>query len=128
MRLRKAALFLTTSLLSAPASAAEKCGNPLISTCINSDNVWPHAGPSQLLTIGGTETVGKGQVGFGLFATYLSRPITLHVPSPSPGAGGTDQYAVNDQVNGSFLWAYGVTDRLELDFILPITFGQGGGG
>ena len=27
------------------------------------------------------------------------------------GAGGSDQYAVNDQVNGTFLWAYGVTDR-----------------
>jgi hypothetical protein len=129
MRLSRAALVLLAPVfLAPPASAAERCGNPLISTCINSDTVWPHAGPAQLLTIGGSETVAKGQVGFGLFTTYLSRPITLRVPSPSPGPGGTDQYAVNDQVNGSFLWAYGVTDRLELDFILPITFGQGGGG
>jgi hypothetical protein len=26
------------------------------------------------------------------------------------------------------LWTYGVTDRLELDFALPVTFGQGGAG
>src|SRR6476646_911615 len=91
--------------------AAEHCGNPLISTCINDDTFWPHAGPQQMLTVGGTETVAKGQVGFGLVTSYLSRPITLHLPSPGPR--GSDAYAINDQVNGTFLWAYGVTDRLE---------------
>ncbi len=114
------------ALLSTRARASENCGSPLVTTCINSDTLWPHAGPSQFLTVGGTETVAKGQVGFGLFATYLSRPITLHLPSPGPG--GSSQYAVNDQVNGTFLWAYGVTDRLELDVALPVTFGQGGAG
>jgi hypothetical protein len=109
-----------------PASAAERCGNPLISACINDDTLWPHAGPAQFLGVGGSETVAKGQVGFGLVTSYLSRPITLHLPSPGPG--GSSSNAINDQVNGTFLWAYGVTDRLELDVALPITFGQGGGG
>ena len=105
---------------------ARPCASALVSTCINDDTLWPHAGPSQLLTVGGAETVASGQIAFGIVTTYLSRPIILH--SPSPGPGGTDQLAINDQVNGNFLWAYGVTDRLELDLALPITFGQGGAG
>jgi hypothetical protein len=47
---------------------------------------------------------------------------------PSPGGPGSHQYAVNDQVNSTFLWAYGVTDRLELDLALPITLAEGGTG
>jgi hypothetical protein len=31
-------------------------------------------------------------------------------------------------VNGTFMWSYGVTDRLQLDFDVPMTFGQGGTG
>jgi hypothetical protein len=46
----------------------------------------------------------------------------------APGAAGSDQYVVNEQANGTFLWAYGVTDRLELDLALPLTFAQGGTG
>ena len=118
--------FLLVALSVPSAQSAENCGNPRVSTCINGDTLWPHAGPSQMLTVGGTETVARRQVGFGLVTTYLSRPITLHLPSPGPR--GSDHYVVNDQVNSTFLWAYGVTDRLELDFALPITLGQGGAG
>jgi OOP family OmpA-OmpF porin len=105
---------------------ATDCSGTLASTCINDDTLWPHAGASRFVGFGGTETVASGAIAFGLVTTYLSRPIVIHTPSPGPG--GTDQYAINDQVNGNFLWAYGVTDRLELDVILPITFGQGGTG
>ena len=105
---------------------ANDCSSPLLSTCINDDTFWPHAGASQMLTVGGVETIAKGQVGFGLVTSYLSRPITLHLPSPGPR--GSDQHVIDDQVNGTFLWGYGVTDRLELDFALPLTFGQGGAG
>ena len=105
---------------------ATDCGTRLVSTCINDDAFWPHAGASQFLGVGGTETVQPGHLGFGLVTSYLSRPILLHTPPPGPG--GTDSYAINDQVNGSFLFAYGVTQRLELDVVLPVTFGQGGSG
>jgi hypothetical protein len=121
-----ALLTLQLAALAPSAHAADRCGNPRISTCINSDTFWPHAGAAQMLTVGGTETVTRGQMGFGLVTSYLSRPITLHLPSPGPG--GSDAYVINDQVNGTFLWGYGVTNRLELDVALPITFGQGGSG
>ena len=107
------------------AHADDPCrASPLLSTCINSDNLWPHPGPQIFATVGGVETVAEGKFGFGLVTDYISRPIVFHVPAP--GAG--DQYAIDNQVNGSFLWAVGVTRRLELDLALPVTFGQSGSG
>lgn len=105
---------------------AKECTNPLVNTCINSDTFWPNPGPTRFATVAGTETVGQGQVAFGLMATYISRPVVLRVASPGPG--GSDQYAVDNQVTGNFLFAYGVTPRLQLDFALPYTFVQSGAG
>lgn len=115
---------LTALTLAAPAHATDCSG--IESTCINSDILWPHAGAARFVSIGSTETVTPGQLGFGLVTSVLSRPIVLHVPTPGPG--GSDQYAVDNQVNGTFLWAYGVTDRLELDLAVPLTFIQSGAG
>jgi len=111
-------------LCARPARATD-CSGPL-SPCIDDDVLWPHAGAGRFAAIGGTETVAPREIGFALVTSYLSRPIVLKVASP--GGGGSDQYAVADQVDGTFLWSYGVTDRLELDAALPITFAQGGAG
>lgn len=119
-----ASTLLVASLLSPSAWAT--CDNLHASACINSDTLWPHAGPARFASIGGAETVADGRVSFGLFTSYQSRPIVLAVPSPGPN--GTDAAAIDDQVTGTFLFAYGVTKRLELDLMLPITFGQGGSG
>ncbi len=116
---------LLTTLWATPADA-KPCSNPLVSTCINSDTFWPNPGPTRFATVGGTETLGQGQAGFGLVATYLSRPIVLRVASPGPG--GSEQYVVDNQVTGNFLFAYGVTERLQFDFALPVTFLQSGAG
>lgn len=128
MRARCAALsflFGISAFGAARSARATDCNVPL-STCINDDVLWPHAGPSHFIAVGSTELTAPGQLGFGLVTSYLSRPIAFLVPTPGPG--GTEQYAVNDQVNGTFLWSYGVTRQLELDFALPVTFGQGGAG
>lgn len=115
-----------TLLVPSEARAADPCqAAPLVSTCVNSDTLWPHAGAQTFATVGGVDTVEPGRFGFGLVTDYLSRPIVLNVPS---GSGGTAQYAVDNQVNGTFLWAVGITRRLELDLALPITFGQDGSG
>ncbi len=98
----------------------------IVSPCINDDTLWPHAGPARFVAIGAGETVASGQIGFGLVTSYLSRPIVFRVASP--GGAGTDEPAVADQVDGTFLWSYGVTRRLALDIALPLTFGQGGAG
>jgi len=112
------------SLLCAPGARATDCSG-FFSTCVNDDILWPHAGPSRFVAVGSTETVAAGQVGFGLVTSYLNRPVIL---ATRLGGAETDQYAINDQVNGTFLWSYGVTSRLELDLAVPLTFGQGGTG
>jgi hypothetical protein len=109
-----------------PARAAD-CADALRSTCIQSETYWPRAGAAgRFMAIGAAETVTARHMGFGLVTSYQSRPIILRVASPGPT--GTDQYAVDNQVTGNFLWAYGVTSRLQLDFVFPVTFIQSGGG
>ena len=121
------ASLLLATLLSARAkpARADNCTTPLTSTCINDDNLWPHAGSSRFMTLGGTETTARGEIGFGLYTSYLSRPISLQTDS---GGASTTDYAVDNQINTSFLFAYGVSDRLELDAIVPVTLSQTGVG
>jgi hypothetical protein len=120
-----AALGIFACLAVTRSARATDCSVP-VSPCINDDTLWPHAGPQRFVDVGSTDTVAAGKLGFGLVTAYLSRPIVLQVPAPGPG--GTPQYVIDDQVNGTFLFSYGVTNRLELDFALPITYGQGGTG
>jgi OmpA-OmpF porin, OOP family len=113
-----------SAVLYAPAAMGTDCSG-FLSPCVNDDTLWPHAGPARFVAVGSTETVASGQVAFGLVTSYLNRPVVL---TTHLGATATDQDAVNDQVNGTFLWSYGVSDRLELDLAVPLTFGQGGTG
>lgn len=118
---------LAVSLLLLPkAASAGSCDNPQTSACINSDTLWPHVGPSRFVAVGGTSTIEQGKVGFGLVTDYQSRPIVLKTPSPGPL--GTEANAVNDQVNTTFAFEYGVTKKLELGVMIPLTLGQGGSG
>ncbi len=107
-------------------SYGQDCKSAVLNPCINSDNLWVHPGASHFVAIGGTETAKAGQSGFGLVLGYQSRPVVLRVFSPGPP--GTDQNAIDNQVNATFLWNLGITDRLELGAALPVTLGQGGAG
>ena len=117
-------LALAGAIVLVARSASASCTTPLTSPCIDSDTLWPHAGPSEFLTVGGTETVEGERVAFGLVGSYLLRPIVIHSPSPA----GSDRPAIDNQFDATFLFAYGVTDRLELDLALPITVFQDGAG
>jgi len=106
---------------------ARECGDAArLSTCINADTLWPRAGASRFQSIGGSETTAPGQIGFGLVTSYLRKPIVLQAASAS--ANGTQMPAVDHLVNTTFLWSYGLTDRLELGFALPATLYQNGAG
>lgn len=130
MRAFRSAASLTLGFLSfvlgAARAEAQECTNPLVNTCINADTLWPNPGPIRFTGVSGTETVAEGQVGFGLLGTYHAQSVLLHVASP--GGEGSDQAVIDHQINGNFLFAYGVTDRLQLDFALPLTFVQTGAG
>jgi OOP family OmpA-OmpF porin len=117
------AAALAVALCARPARARDCSG--FFSPCVNDDTLWPHAGPSRFVAVGSTETVAAGQVGFGLVTSYLNRPVVLDTRL---GDLATTQYAVNDQVNATFLWSYGIGDRLEVDLAVPLTLGQGGTG
>jgi OOP family OmpA-OmpF porin len=127
MRLRTALAATACGVATLPCARlahATNCSGPL-DPCINDDILWPHAGPAQFVSIGSTDTLGEGRLGFGLVSTYLSRPLVLTVKAP----GDESQlYAVDNLVNGTFLWAYGVTERLELDLAVPLTYYQDGTG
>ncbi|MEI7893504.1 MAG: thrombospondin type 3 repeat-containing protein [Myxococcales bacterium] len=113
-------------VLAARTAGATECTGTLLSTCIQSDAFWPHAGPASFLGVGAAETLVRGQLGFGLVTSYQSRPLTLK--SASPGPGGSDVYVIDNQVTTNFLWSYGVTNRLQLDFAVPLTLAQDGSG
>ena len=119
------ALLISAATISAEASARE-CTNPLVNTCIDSETYWPNPGPMRFAAVAGTELMARGQIGFGLVGSYLSRPIKVNVASPGPG--GSELAAVDNQVNANFLFAYGVTERLQLDFGMPVTFWESGAG
>lgn len=119
-----APLALLTTLTG--SARAGSCDKPLVSACVNSDTLWPSAGPTRFATLPGTLTIAPGQFAFSVASTYLMRPVVLAVPSPGPT--GTKVNAVSDQVNGNFLFGYGVTSRLALHVALPITFLQSGSG
>jgi OOP family OmpA-OmpF porin len=117
---------LAVSLSVASKAHADPCqAAPYVSTCVNADNLWPHPGPQVFATVGGVDTVEPGHFAFALVTDYQSRPIVFNNPL---GAGSSPAYAIDNQVNGNFLWAIGLTRRLELDFALPITFAQSGSG
>lgn len=127
MKILAHALLVSALFLVAERTAeAQSCGNPVISPCVNSENFWPHAGVSRLPGTGGTETIGNAQVSAGLVMAFQSRPVVLRVPSPNPT--GSNQSAIENQLTANFLWAVGITDRLEFDLALPVTLSQSGGG
>jgi OOP family OmpA-OmpF porin len=97
-----------------------------LSTCIDADNLWLHAGAGPFLAIGSTQTLPENKVSFGVVTSYLSRPIGLRVSSPDPA--GATSYAIDNLFSASFLFALGVTDRLELGVVAPVTLFQNGDG
>lgn len=129
VRLATALAAAAAALVAAPSSArAGTCEDrPQVSPCLDADTLRPNPGPMRFTGVSSTETVAQGQITFGLVGTYLNRPVVLRTPSPGP-PGGSDQPAVEHLLNGTFLWGYGVTDRLELDLAVPITFYQDGSG
>jgi outer membrane protein OmpA-like peptidoglycan-associated protein len=114
-----------TASSGASALAADCQATPILSSCIDADNLWPHASGG-FFSMGSALTTPANKSAFGLVASYLSRPIGLRVASPDPD--GTVLYAIDNVVDTTFLWALGVTDRLELTLALPVTLYQDGSG
>jgi hypothetical protein len=124
---RGPALLVAAAVLSSAEAAAqeeEDCSpRDHLSTCIASDNLWPHLG-SRWASLGTTATAPTASAGVGLVTSYLYRPIGLRIASPDPE--GTTVYAVEHVLAATFLVSFGVGDRVELDLAAPVVLFQDG--
>src|SRR5262245_56067065 len=90
-----ACCLLSVSLLYASPAGATECAPPSrLSTCVNADILWPHAGAGPFFSLGPGFTTPATWVSFGMVMSYLSRPIGIRVPSPDPE--GTSIYAIDN--------------------------------
>ena len=127
--MRSALLVLAaalTTLLAAEARADQCDPKGGVSTCVDADNLWPHAGGGRFYALGTTLTTPRGQLAFGLVGSFLKQPVGLRVASADPK--GSTVYAVDDRFDASLLFALGVSDRLELTLAAPVTLYQSGAG
>lgn len=113
-------------LLSSSARAETCDPESGLSTCIDADNLWVHPGGGSFFSVAPTLTTPAGKSAFGLSVGYLSRPIGLRIASADPE--GTPIFAIDNQVNASFHWEVGLTDRFALSLVLPVTVFQDGAG
>ncbi|HEU4410505.1 MAG TPA: OmpA family protein [Polyangiaceae bacterium] len=120
------ALAALAALAVRPARGADCSPSDGLSTCVDADNFWPHAGSADFASIGSTSLTAPSQASFGLLASLQSRPLVLSLPSPDPA--GTEAVAIDNQLNAHFLWAVGLTRRVELSAVAPVTLFQDGTG
>ncbi|RYE88727.1 MAG: thrombospondin, partial [Myxococcales bacterium] len=120
------ALLAPLLLIAGNAQGADCQPASRVSTCIDADNLWHRPGSAQFLAVAGTAAAASGQMTFGLMAAYQRRPIVFRLPSSEPG--GSDAYAIDDQVNASLLWSYGLGRGIELTAAAPVTLYQTGVG
>ncbi|MCS6901260.1 MAG: OmpA family protein [Myxococcales bacterium] len=113
--------------LSARVARGEECSPAnRVSTCVDADNLWHRPGAAQFTSVAGTSMAPAGQLSFSFLVAYQQRPVVFRLPSAEPG--GTDAYAIDDQLNGSLLWALGLRKGVELTLATPITLYQNGVG
>jgi hypothetical protein len=123
---RVAVLVALASTGAAPARAAN-CGPPSgPSSCIDADNLWPHAGGGPYFALGSASTTRAGGVAVGLVASFLAQPIGVRIASADPA--GSTVFLVDKVFDVTMLLAFGITDRLELTLAAPGTLYQTGAG
>lgn len=118
-----AALFLVCAGEALAANCRPASG---LSTCIDADDLWPHAGGGPFFAVGATTTTPRGHIAFGLVGSWLTQPIGLGVASADPR--GSTVFAVDKILDASLLFAVGVADRLELTLVVPAALYQDGPG
>ncbi|MFO0550416.1 MAG: thrombospondin [Polyangiaceae bacterium] len=106
---------------------ADNCEPQLgFSTCVDVDNLYPHAGNGPFVWLAPTSTAPAGEVSFGITASYQRRPYRLEVDGPS--IDNRDVYVVDNLLDATFALALGITDRFEITIATPFTLYQDGAG
>ncbi len=122
-----AAPFVLWASLAVENARADDCFPATgLGGCVDSDELWAHAGSSPFLAMAPSTTTPEGRISFGLALSYSKRPILLRVGSPDPS--GRDVYLVDNLLDATFVLALGVTDRFELTLAAPMTLYEDGAG
>ncbi len=124
-----AAIAIAATSIFAHSGVAEAQDDPCrprdgFSTCIASDNLWPHVGGGRWFSQAPTHTAPESSAAFSLVPTYYLRSVGLRVSSADPE--GTTIYAVDNAVAATFLIGVGVSDRVQLHLAAPLTLYQDG--
>ena len=119
-------LLVVLGLATRGRSASERVLEPARQHVHQQRHVLAGRGPAALRDRQRNRDGRRGPGRLRLVATYLSRPIILNVASP--GRGGSDQFVVDNQVTGNFLFAYGVSRPPAARLRVPVTFVQTGAG
>jgi OOP family OmpA-OmpF porin len=117
---------LAVALLAPRAALADCSPATGISPCIDSEALWLPATRARFLSMPSAERLGQGGFAAGFGVGYMSRPIVLRAPSPDPE--GRDVDVVDDVVDATLLYAYGITHEIELTAALPFVAYQTGAG
>jgi hypothetical protein len=118
---------LVASLVGFAASARAECASDAhLSTCFDADTFWPHAGPSYFDFVGGRTTTPRGSFALALVSTYVARPLVLVLPSADPQ--GAEVIALDHVTDTTLLFSFGITDRLDASFALPVVAYRSGSG
>ncbi|MFI5301777.1 MAG: thrombospondin, partial [Polyangiales bacterium] len=116
---------VVASALAAPRPTHAANCDAYASACVDSDALWATGGHSTFFAIPSAITVAPGSFAFGLASSVQHDPIVFRTSNQGP-AGSTSIAAISTQVVSTFLFSYGVTDRLQLDVALPLTLFQNG--
>lgn len=120
--------FVACLVLMAPTDAAAQAScNPVpgLTTCLPSDNLWPHArGPFSW--VAPASAAESGTLSLGAVTSWIHRPIGL-VRSSVDSSGATN-FVVEDAVTIHLLASIGLNDRLSFDVATPFTAYQTGAG
>jgi len=118
------AAALAITALSTPA-AADCSGSEHLGTCINSDTLWPHPGPTRFQSIGSTETTPHKEFSFGLVTSYSRKPIVLRASNTNPNG---DVPVLDHMITSNILIGFGLFNLMEINVALPTTLYQTGDG
>ena len=117
---------MAASLVASSARADDCLPTNGISTCVDTDNLWVRPGAGPFLSVPSTSTTAPGELTIGGAISYQSRPLKLAIPGPD--IEPREISAIDNALDVTFLFALGVTDRLELTVAAPVTFYEDGAG
>jgi hypothetical protein len=88
---------------------------------VNSQLLWPSAGPSHFMTVMSSDVAGHKTGAFSSFLNYHRKPLGLVTEDG-------EQWVVENALTMDFIWAFGIIDIFQVGLALPVVLEQNGVG